>query len=723
MKVEKPARWLVLGLSFIFVLAFIPRISQSTARVMLWYGRANSFWRALESGELADTYQQYHPGVTTMWVSGLGTRLYQIVNDKSDDQISLTDNTDPGQPEARAGQIAMAIVLSGAIVLIVFLLSKTMGWLVAFAGGVFLALDPFYITHSKLIHVDAFLATFMLVSAISWFTFLKSKRWRYLVLSAVFGGLAFLTKSPSIYLIPIVVLTLLLQAFKDERRLFEAPLDRRSIMSATLHLVAPFMAWLALAVVVFFILWPALWVDPMTSLSEVFGAARLHSVQPHPSPQFFAGRIVDGDPGILFYVATLAWRTTTVTLLAIILAVYLLFKKSRSGEDTRLWWYLLLYAAGFFLMMTLSAKKGGRYILPVFLALDLLAAWAVVRAAAWMASRPQMPALRRRVPLLMAFVLLLQAALVFRYRPYYGTHFNLLLGGSRVAQRILPLGLEGEGLDIAVDVLNSLPDAQRLGVQMRFSGTLIFRTRFAGQINPENPDYLLVFINFLQRGLYDQSILRRWEACQERGEAQIISFDGVPYVWMCPLYSRDPDDHDIAQRRRVLLGEHVEMLGYGLSPTEVAPGEAVNVQLFWQSDGAVAADYHVFVHVTNQSGELVAQSDGVPAGGDRPTWSWLKDEIIQDLRSLTIPAELPEGLYSVAVGLYDYGTLARLPAFEPAGARLADDRIELGTVFVSGSGATSRAGGLQRAVSPTPVEAGPSSASADITASATVSLP
>jgi hypothetical protein len=682
MKRRESSQLIILGFIFIFFLALIPRINQPSARFNLWYGRANAFWNGLKTGHLEETYQQYHPGVTTMWVAGTGIEAYKIASGLGDDEIPSTVSTNPREPAAQAGLIAMGLVISGSIVLIVFLLSRMTRWLVAFTAGFLLALDPFYITHSKLIHVDAFLATFMLVSALAWIAFLRLEQRRYLVLSGIFGGLAVLTKSPSYYLLPFIGLVALIQALTDGRWFSSGSLNSRAIGLGLWRIFVSVGAWLVIVVVMFFALWPAAWFEPIERLSQVFRAVLLHAGRSHPNPVFFAGRIIEEDPGALFYMATLAWQTTAITLLGVLLAVYFLVRKLKSGQDTRLWWYLLLYAAGFVLFMTLGAKKSGRYILPAIVAIDVLAAWAIVEAADYLAPKFRLAAVKRRPALLVMALLLIQALLILRYQPHFGTHFNQLLGGGRVAQHILPLGLQGEGMDEAADILNGIRGVDRFIIARPFGSGLMFRTKFIGEMGAENADFTLFHIIYRQRRKPAEDVAKIWETCQQEGPAWTVSYDGVPYVWICRTYPRNPDSYAMEQERRVDLGQQIAMLGYDLSPAVARPGEMLAVKLYWQSDGQVTADRHVFVHLINEAGELVAQSDGAPVRGERPTWSWLEDEIVEDTYALEIPPALEPGLYTVSAGMYDYESQVRLPAFEPGAGRLIDDRIVLGDVQV-----------------------------------------
>ncbi len=137
------------------------------------------------------------------------------------------------------------------------------------------------------------------------------------------------------------------------------------------------------------------------------------------------------------------------------------------------------------------------------------------------------------------------------------------------------------------------------------------------------------------------------------------------------------------QRLAVRLGHQVHLQSYRLSAGELAAWETLTLTLLWQSDARLAEDYHVFVHLLDAQGNLVAQSDGVPVQGARPTWSWWEGEVIQDAYTLSIPADLAAGTYTISVGMYDWQTGVRLPAFDATGNRLPNDSVPLGQVRVS----------------------------------------
>lgn len=670
---RKMSRAFWCGMAIIFVLALVPRVIYPVARFMEWYPRSVQFWEALAQGDLENTYQRYHPGVTTMWIAGFGQRVYALTRGWSTQE--LLDPPDgpvgPQSPPACAAVAALSVVVSGCIVLICVLLHRLIGQRAAFAAGCLLALDPFFITHSKIIHLDALMSSFMLLSALFLISFLRDNKARWLIASGAFAGLAFLTKSSSGFLAPYVVLVVLLDLLLKGRGNPASWREQawRAIRSLTI--------WGLVAACVFFLVWPAMWVAPGEMLGRIAKSALKHAEEAHDRATFFGGRLVD-DPGPLYYLAILAWKTTPVTLPSVCAAVVLLVKNWRE-KSTRPLWYLLIYALGFLLTMTVGAKKLARYMVPVLAALDVLAGWGLnqVAVAVKKIKWPQKPSW---IPTaLVAVALVGQGVLVLRHHPYYGTQHNLLLGGSRVAQHVLHTGDQGEGLDLAAQFLNSYPGVERMEVGVQNMANLMFTSNFIGRTRPiDRPtDYRVFSINSVQRefllGLWEDS----WEACQQTGPLWSASFDGVPYAWICPNYPYDPQSFDIEHRLGVQLGDHVDLLGYELSASQIQAGDTLTVTLFWQSDGRIVEDYHVFVHLLSTDGDMVTQQDGVPGHGTRPTWSWRDMEVLQDKYALAIGADLPAGTLTLSVGMYDYATGVRLPAITPDGERLPEDRIVL----------------------------------------------
>jgi hypothetical protein len=87
-------------------------------------------------------------------------------------------------------------------------------------------------------------------------------------------------------------------------------------------------------------------------------------------------------------------------------------------------------------------------------------------------------------------------------------------------------------------------------------------------------------------------------------------------------------------------------------PVSVQAGTVLPIELQWQSLTPLREDYHVFIHLLNQTGEVVAQADGQPVHWSRPTSTWAINETITDRHGLWLPAETPATTYQLWVGLY-----------------------------------------------------------------------
>lgn len=120
-----------------------------------------------------------------------------------------------------------------------------------------------------------------------------------------------------------------------------------------------------------------------------------------------------------------------------------------------------------------------------------------------------------------------------------------------------------------------------------------------------------------------------------------------------------PVGRTVAQALR-LEGAHLTVDGLAARgcPGRLAlrAGSELNVSLVWQAVQPTAQQNTVFVHLLAADGRLLAQHDGVPAHGTRPTDSWREGERLLDEHLLqiaeTTPAEALNGAQLVA-GMYD----------------------------------------------------------------------
>lgn len=122
-----------------------------------------------------------------------------------------------------------------------------------------------------------------------------------------------------------------------------------------------------------------------------------------------------------------------------------------------------------------------------------------------------------------------------------------------------------------------------------------------------------------------------------------------------------PDEEEIYQNPLdVQFGENIFLRGYDLAQT--GSGGEFNVSLFWITRARLAENYKVFVHCLDANGEIVAQSDSIPASGMSPTEYWMKDQIVKDEHTLELPDGYSNSECHLQAGLYSTETGERLPS-------------------------------------------------------------
>ena len=125
----------------------------------------------------------------------------------------------------------------------------------------------------------------------------------------------------------------------------------------------------------------------------------------------------------------------------------------------------------------------------------------------------------------------------------------------------------------------------------------------------------------------------------------------------------------------------IELLGYDIA-TRAAPGDRLRVALYWRTRQPALPGYKIFVHLLDTEGQLLAQSDGVPADWTYPTTRWQPGETIRDEHLLEIPPAAARGDYRLIVGLYDAATGERPIVRDAGGNEIADRRVTLRQVEV-----------------------------------------
>ena len=235
----------------------------------------------------------------------------------------------PGFPALAAFPVALVCVLGS--ILIYLLARRLLGEAPALLGAGLLAFDPFYLAHSRVLQMDALLATFV---TLAWLALLlaapEGRRRYYYILSGLSLALAILTKSPGLVIGPLMAGWLAWRAWCDAEpaRSLPANPQRAGVPTIKLHAGLPLGAagldrgstrlqtaarlslqgllWLGLpALLAIGLLWPALWAAPLATTARVWNLMTTYSQTGHELGNFWLGRPVS-DPGPLFLPRRLA---------------------------------------------------------------------------------------------------------------------------------------------------------------------------------------------------------------------------------------------------------------------------------------------------------------------------------------------------------------------------------------------------------------------------------
>jgi hypothetical protein len=209
----------------------------------------------------------------------------------------------------------------------------------------------------------------------------------------------------------------------------------------------------------------------------------------------------------------------------------------------------------------------------------------------------------------------------------------------------------------------------RLGVQVRFSADAVHETLSPGSHDGEpwsaHEFALDVPILVLPATLREPS---------PSEDGRIVAY--TPATEGIPGEPQHPVD--------LRFGDVARLVGYSLRPQEVSAGRDLDLTLYWEAtySGSTEKSYKVFTHLLDEGGTIIAQHDGAPVSGRRPTHTWQQGDRIIDTHRLAWQTQTYAGTATIAVGLYDFQTQERVPAYGSEGERLTDDRAVLGTVRV-----------------------------------------
>lgn len=163
----------------------------------------------------------------------------------------------------------------------------------------------------------------------------------------------------------------------------------------------------------------------------------------------------------------------------------------------------------------------------------------------------------------------------------------------------------------------------------------------------------------------DRAIIESW---LDAGRALYLAgpLDGwLPKVWehyrltpwgilvrIAPYDAPNEADWMRPQRpRQVRFGEHLDLLGYDVTPAE--SGDILPVRLYWRTRGHVAVDYLVSLRLVASTGRIVSLKEDRLVSAWYPEANVPPERFILGVYELSVPVGLPAGDYSVQLVVHD----------------------------------------------------------------------
>jgi 4-amino-4-deoxy-L-arabinose transferase-like glycosyltransferase len=456
-----------------------------------WLTAGSDFYYALGQRAFANTFYDYHPAVTTMWIitaamlvyfpqyRGFGQGYFDVYKDSLERFLLSHGHTPLGL--LTTARVIQTVLIVGLLLLMFWLMRRLLGAKIAVTALLLISFDPFFLGHSRLLNHEAMLSLFVLVSLLALLTHLFLERKAgFLILSGAAAGLAQLTKSSSIVLMPAIGLLFVFEVFFHRRVGW-----KRRVPAALVEAGA----WLAMVALVYFVFWPGMWVAPGEMLTQVYGNAFSYAFEgsrlsvtggvPLAPPQLGLGDVA-------IYVQSMLWRTTPVIWIGTPLVVAALLRRDWEGRIVLL--SVFLVGSLFVILFgVVSGRNSAHYVLTSYVSLDIIVATGIVEAADWLGG--YLTGVRRRlVPaLILGAALMAQAASALAFFPYYYIYYNPILEASQPGRGNPNFGY-GEGLDLAASYLRVKPGAPESTV-MAFYGRGPFSFFYPGRTEQLKPVY------------------------------------------------------------------------------------------------------------------------------------------------------------------------------------------------------------------------------------------
>jgi hypothetical protein len=173
----------------------------------------------------------------------------------------------------------------------------------------------------------------------------------------------------------------------------------------------------------------------------------------------------------------------------------------------------------------------------------------------------------------------------------------------------------------------------------------------------------------------------------------------APFAYLRPAYAEpqrfayESGLPTVLTRTELRFDDKIRWLGFVVNTPRqrVAPGEILDVTLYWQGLAPMTRNYSAFIKLFGPGDVEVLGIDTYPGGGMFQTTRWTPGEIIADRYRLRLPETMTvtmPSLLRLDVGFYDFTAgpeAGRLATFDGAGAPTGRQRYPAASLGVGGA--------------------------------------
>jgi len=515
---------------FLILAVYLPRLLSLDVFLNIdgcshWFSRSIKFYAGLahvNGHDFKDTLQSSHPGVTLMILSGLSIIVGALTK--------FGDLNVFGHKHELFlfAKLPIAIITGLGIIFIYLILKKRYKHsLFPIAAALFIAIDPVFLAHSRYFQLDGITATFMLLALITFVVYCQTAKAKPLILSGFFTALAILSKIYAISLIPFIMTGLVLQHYRFNR------------FKDGLKLYKTLTMWMLIVGLTFIIIWPSMWIRPLSTIKHVFKGADIAVNYTHENTGSLRDNILGKTSGPIRkklefrpeLLKDFVNKTSSFVLLLGIIGIVVMIRKvikRKMDQETEIGIYLLAFFIFFLTGMSFTGKAGIRYCVICFVLFDLVAAYGFINLLSWFKRVNIYSKWGRLSAASLIIILSLLILRVFSYHPYYQSFQNELY-----REKIMPGW--GEGLEIVAEYINNKPDAEQLTVASFYDDVLdqFFRGKVINlnSIEENTPDYIVLYASQVRRYI-NPKLVREYYLNPDQKPEFIACIKNLEYAWV-----------------------------------------------------------------------------------------------------------------------------------------------------------------------------------------------